>query len=58
LEKTSYRWEENIIVDLREIGRCGLDTTGSGWGPVLGSCEHNNEPSSYIKGREFVDFLR
>jgi hypothetical protein len=24
-------------------------------GPVTGSCEHNNEPSGYIKGGEFLD---
>jgi hypothetical protein len=34
-----------------------LDTSGSGQGPVAGSCKHGNEPSSSIKGREFLDLL-
>jgi hypothetical protein len=33
---------------------CGLDESGSGMGPVAGSCEHGNEASGYIKG-EFLD---
>jgi hypothetical protein len=37
------------------VGRCGLDSFGSGWGLEVGSCEHGNEPSSSIKGREFLD---
>jgi len=37
------------------VGRCKLDTAGSGQGPVAGSCEHGNEPSGFIKGREFLD---
>jgi hypothetical protein len=24
---------------------------------VVGSCEHGNEPSDSIKGREFLDYL-
>jgi hypothetical protein len=36
-------------------GRCGLDASGSGKGPVMGSCEHNNELSGSIKIREFLD---
>jgi hypothetical protein len=35
------------------VGRCGLDAYDSGQGPVLGSCEHGNEPSGSIKGRDF-----
>jgi hypothetical protein len=27
----------------------GLESTGSGYGPVEGSCEHGNEPSGSIK---------
>jgi len=34
---------------------CGLDSSGSGQGPVAGSCEHGNEPSDSIKGWEFLD---
>jgi hypothetical protein len=36
------RWEEGIRMDLREIG---LDSTGSGQGPVAGCCDCGDEPS-------------
>jgi hypothetical protein len=34
-------------MNLREIslGGCGLDSTGSGQGPVAGCCERGDEPS-------------
>jgi len=35
------------------VGRCGLDASGSGQGPVVGSCEHVNEPLGSIKCTEF-----
>jgi hypothetical protein len=36
-------------MDIREIGLggCGLDSTGSGQGPVAGCCECGDEPSGY-----------
>jgi hypothetical protein len=37
------------------VGNCGLDSSGSGKGPVTGSCGHGNEPSGFIKGGEFLD---
>jgi hypothetical protein len=37
------------------MGECGLDASESGQGPVVGSCEHGNEPSGFIKGEEFSD---
>jgi hypothetical protein len=47
LGRPRLRWEYGIIVDLREIGLggCGLDSTGSGQGPVAGCCECSVEPS-------------
>jgi hypothetical protein len=39
------------------VGGCGLDTSGSGWGPVVGSCEHGNEPSGSVKCGEFLELL-
>jgi len=27
------------------VGRCGLDSSGSGEGQAVGSCEDGNEPS-------------
>jgi hypothetical protein len=43
LGRPRRRWEDGIIMDLREIGLggCGLDSTGSGQGPV--AC--GDEPS-------------
>jgi hypothetical protein len=37
------------------VGRCGLDASGSGYGPVAGSCGHGNKHSDSIKGGESVD---
>jgi len=34
---------------------CGLYASGSRQGPVMGSCEHGNEPLGSIKGRQFCD---
>jgi hypothetical protein len=34
---------------------CGLDSFGSGYGPVEGSREHGNDPSGSIKSRETLD---
>jgi hypothetical protein len=32
------------------MGSCELDSSGSGYGPVAGSCEHGTEPSSSMVG--------
>jgi hypothetical protein len=46
LRRPRRRWEDGIRMDLREIGRGGgLDSTGSGQGPVAGCCECGDEPS-------------
>jgi len=44
-------------MDLIEIGcwKCGLDSSNSGQVPVMCSCEHGNEPSSSMKGREILN---
>jgi hypothetical protein len=31
-----------------------LDASGSGYGPIVGSCEHNNESSVSMKGVKFL----
>jgi hypothetical protein len=36
------------------MGRCELDSSGSGQGPEAGFCKHANEPSGYIKGVKFL----
>jgi len=50
LGRHGCRWEDNFKLDLREI-RIGseLHSTGSGYGPLTGFCEHGDEPSSFIK---------
>jgi hypothetical protein len=47
LGRPRHRWEDGIRMDLREIdlGGRGLDSTGSGQGPVAGCCECGDEPS-------------
>jgi hypothetical protein len=32
-----------------------MGASGTGYVPVADSCEHGNEPSVSIKGREFLD---
>jgi hypothetical protein len=46
-------------MDLKELQKacCGLDSSGSGYGPVVGSGEHGNEPSDSITDKEFLDYL-
>ena len=51
LGRPRHRWEDNIKMDLQELG-CGgngLDRCGSGWGQVAGICDCGNEPSGSIK---------
>jgi hypothetical protein len=45
------RWEDNIKMDLREVGINGgeLDLADSVWNPVASFCEHGNEPLGSIK---------
>jgi hypothetical protein len=49
LGRPRHRWEDGIRMDLREIGwggGGGLDSTGSGQGPVADCCECGDEPSA------------
>jgi hypothetical protein len=46
LGRPRSRWEDRIKMDLREIDwGCGMDSPGSGWGPLAGCCECGDEPS-------------
>jgi hypothetical protein len=47
LGRPRRRWEDGIRMDVREIGLGGggLDSTGSGQGPVAGCCECGDEAS-------------
>jgi hypothetical protein len=57
LERRMLRWEDNtkMYVKRNRFGEGGLDSSGSGKGPVDGSCEQGNEPSGSIKCGEFLD---
>jgi hypothetical protein len=56
LGRPRRRWENNIKVNLKEIGLEGMDWIHmAGWGPVASSCELCNEPSGSIKGGQFLD---
>jgi hypothetical protein len=37
------------------VGRWVLNSSDSGQGPVAGRCEHGNEASGPVQGREFLD---
>jgi hypothetical protein len=39
------------------VGSCGLDSSGSVYGPLVGSFERGTEPLGSIKGGEFLDCL-
>jgi len=54
------RWEDNNIKNgsyENRMSDCGLDSSGSGQGSVVGSCEHGNESAASIKCRYLVDRL-
>lgn len=42
---------------MNNVGRCGLDSLGSGYEPMQGSWGHGNEPYGSKKGREFLNYL-
>jgi hypothetical protein len=48
-------WEDNIRMDLREVVNCRFNSSGSGYGPMAGPSEHDNETSGSIKGGQFLD---
>jgi hypothetical protein len=56
-ERPRHRWEENIELNLKEIEHeyVDLDSTGSGYGPLVGCYEHCNEPSGYIQEGKFLE---
>jgi hypothetical protein len=60
LVRPRRRWEDNIKMDLREVGwgGHGLDRSGSGQIQVAASCKCDNEPLGSIKCEEFSDWLR
>ena len=57
LGRPRHRWEENIKMNLQEVGcgGCELDRAGSGQRQVAGTCECGNELSGSIKYGIFLD---
>jgi hypothetical protein len=55
LGRPRRRWEDNIKMDLREIGLDVVDWIhlAQGYGPVTSSCEQDNGP--FMKGGKFLD---
>jgi len=48
LGRPKHRWEDNIKMDLREVGGWRLDGVGSGWRLMAGTCEYGDELSGSI----------
>jgi hypothetical protein len=57
LRRPRHRWEDNVRMDLREIGWEGADCihVAQDRDCYWGSCEHGNEPSGSIKGEDLLD---
>jgi hypothetical protein len=56
LGRPRRRWEDNIRMDLREVGCGGMDWIGLAQDrQVASNCECGNELSGSIKRREFLD---
>jgi hypothetical protein len=54
-ETTWKTWEDNIKIDLQEMGwGHGLDGAGSGQGQVAGACECGNELPGSINVGNFL----
>jgi hypothetical protein len=50
--RPSYRWEDNINTDVKEIECEDVDCIQptQDRAPVADFCEHGNEPSGFLKG--------
>jgi hypothetical protein len=56
LGRPRRRWEDNIRMDLQEVGCGGMDWIGLAQDrQVAGTCECGNEPSGPIKRGEFLE---
>ena len=59
LGRSRHRWEDNIKMDLQEVGCGGMD-----WIDLVQdrdrwrACECGNEPAGSIKCGEFLDWLK
>jgi hypothetical protein len=43
---------------LNRMGGCGVDSCGSGFEAMVGSCEFGKEPFGFKRCREFLEWLR
>jgi len=58
LTHSTCRWENNIKTNLKETGwESGLDSSGLGQEPLVGSCEHSPEPQSSTEVGELLEQL-
>jgi hypothetical protein len=58
LGRQRSRWEDNIGMDVRNIVTERVYWIyGSGWGPVVGPCEHGNETSKFHYRWGTFDYL-
>jgi len=56
LARPRRRWEDNIKMDLQEVGAGhGLDCSGLRQGQVVGCYEYGSKTLDSIKCREFLD---
>ena len=60
LGRPRRRWEDNIKMDLQEVGSGDVDRIehGSGYGQVADACDCGNESSGSIKCGEFLGQLK
>jgi len=60
LGRPRQRWEDNITMDLQEVGSEGMDwiDVAQHKGQVAGTCECGNETLGSIQCGEFLDYLR
>ena len=60
LGRPRHRWEDNIKMDLQEVGCGGMDwiELAQDKGQLAGTCKCGNKPSASIKCWEFLDYLR
>ena len=58
LGRPRRRWEDNIKMDLQEVGGSCGDWIGSGLGQVAGTCEYGDEPSGSKNGGNFLTSCR
>jgi hypothetical protein len=55
LGRPRRRWEDNIRMDLLEVGCGGMNWIGLDQDKVAGTCGCDNDPSGSVKCREFLE---